>query len=46
MLSRGDKNWEETRDWLAQRTNAQKVDDFYDMIMAGETFDSVNIDGW
>jgi hypothetical protein len=46
LLARGRESREETFGWLAQKTNAQKVDAFYEMIIADKPFRPVTLDGW
>ena len=46
LLARGQDVRAETFSWLAQKTNAQKIDAFYELVVACSPFRHVPIDGW
>ena len=46
LLARGQDVRADTFNWLAQKSNAQKIDAFQKLIVAGSPFRHVPIDGW
>jgi hypothetical protein len=46
LLARGHDARAKTFSWLAQKTNAQKIDEFQTLVKAGTPFGYVAIDGW
>lgn len=46
LLARGHDCREETFHWLAQKTNAQKIDEFHELVTSGEPFRTASLQGW